>query len=280
MFRIVTDTSSNLPTAYLQAENITVIPFTFHTESGEQSCMDTATFDAKAFYTAMRNGEKVTTSQIPPQRFVDYLHPMLEAGEDVLFVSMSSGISGSYASSKIAANQLQEEFPERKILTVDTYSASLAEGIAVMRAVECREKGMTIDETYTLLRALRHRIAQIFTVGDLRYLKRTVLQIKPLLKGDPEGKIVCFAKVRGRQRAIEEMAKRYEALVVEPEAQTVCISHADCEPDAQILANLLRRSAKPPKEILTVDYEPVTGSHVGPGALALFFLSDENVRNI
>ena len=291
MFRIVTDTSSNLPTAYLQAENITVIPFTFHTESGEQSCMDTASFDAKAFYTAMRNGEKVTTSQIPPQRFVDSIRPMLENGEDVLFVSMSSGISGSYASSKIAANQLAEEFPERKILTVDTYSASLAEGIVVMRAVECRKEDLSIDETYKILRALRHRIAQIFTVGDLRYLKRTgrlsnleaavgtVLQIKPLLKGDPEGKIVCFAKVRGRQRAIEEMAKRYEELVVSPETQTVCISHADCEADAQILASMLRRS-KAPKDILIVDYEPVTGSHVGPGALALFFISDDNVRNI
>ena len=291
MFRIVTDTSSNLPTAYLQAENITVIPFTFHTESGEQSCMDTASFDAKAFYTAMRNGEKVTTSQIPPQRFVDNIRPMLENGEDVLFVSMSSGISGSYASSKIAANQLAEEFPERKILTVDTYSASLAEGIVVMRAVECRKEGLSIDETYQILRALRHRIAQIFTVGDLRYLKRTgllsnleaavgtVLQIKPLLKGDPQGKIVCFAKVRGRQRAIEEMAKRYEELVVSPETQTVCISHADCEADAQILASMLRRS-KAPKDILIVDYEPVTGSHVGPGALALFFVSDDNVRNI
>ena len=291
MFRIVTDTSSNLPTAYLQAENITVIPFTFHTESGEQSRMDTASFDAKAFYTAMRNGEKVTTSQIPPQRFVDNIRPMLENGEDVLFVSMSSGISGSYASSKIAANQLAEEFPERKMLTVDTYSASLAEGIVVMRAVECRKEGLSIDETYQILRALRHRIAQIFTVGDLRYLKRTgrlsnleaavgtVLQIKPLLKGDPQGKIVCFAKVRGRQRAIEEMAKRYEELVVSPETQTVCISHADCEADAQILASMLRRS-KPPKDILIVDYEPVTGSHVGPGALALFFVSDDNVRNI
>ena len=291
MFRIVTDTSSNLPTAYLQAENITVLPFTFHTESGEQSCMDTASFDAKAFYTAMRNGEKVTTSQIPPQRFVDNIRPMLENGEDVLFVSMSSGISGSYASSKIAANQLAEEFPERKMLTVDTYSASLAEGIVVMRAVECRKEGLSIDETYQILRALRHRIAQIFTVGDLRYLKRTgrlsnleaavgtVLQIKPLLKGDPQGKIVCFAKVRGRQRAIEEMAKRYEELVVSPETQTVCISHADCEADAQILASMLRRS-KAPKDILIVDYEPVTGSHVGPGALALFFVSDDNVRNI
>ena len=291
MFRIVTDTSSNLPTAYLQAENITVIPFTFHTESGEQSCMDTASFDAKAFYTAMRNGEKVTTSQIPPQRFVDNIRPMLENGEDVLFVSMSSCFSGSYASSNIAANQLAEDFPERKILTVDTYSASLAEGIVVMRAVECRKEGLSIDETYQILRALRHRIAQIFTVGDLRYLKRTgrlsnleaavgtVLQIKPLLKGDPQGKIVCFAKVRGRQRAIEEMAKRYEELVVSPETQTVCISHADCEADAQILASMLRRS-KAPKDILIVDYEPVTGSHVGPGALALFFVSDDNVRNI
>ena len=291
MFRIATDTSANLPTAYLQAENITVIPFTFHTDSGEQSCMDTASFDAKAFYTAMRNGEKVTTSQIPPQRFVEYLTPMLQAGEDVLFVSMSSGISGSYASSKMAANQLKEEFPERKIFTVDTYSASLAEGLVVMKAVECRKQGMDIEQTYHLLRSLRHRIAQIFTVGDLRYLKRTgrlsnleaavgtVLQIKPLLKGDPEGKIVCFAKVRGRQRAIEEMAKRYAELVVEPETQTVCIAHAECEADAQILASLIRR-AKAPKDILIVDYEPVTGSHVGPGALALFFLSDENVRNI
>ena len=291
MFRIATDTSANLPTAYLQAENITVIPFTFHTDSGEQSCMDTASFDAKAFYTAMRNGEKVTTSQIPPQRFVEYLTPMLQAGEDVLFVSMSSGISGSYASSKMAANQLKEEFPERKIFTVDTYSASLAEGLVVMKAVACRKQGMDIEQTYHLLRSLRHRIAQIFTVGDLRYLKRTgrlsnleaavgtVLQIKPLLKGDPEGKIVCFAKVRGRQRAIEEMAKRYAELVVEPETQTVCIAHADCEADAQILASLIRR-AKAPKDILIVDYEPVTGSHVGPGALALFFLSDENVRNI
>ena len=291
MFRIVTDTSSNLPTAYLQAENITVIPFTFHTESGEQSCMDTASFDAKAFYTAMRNGEKVTTSQIPPQRFVDNIRPMLENGEDVLFVSMSSGISGSYAASNIAAHPRAEEVPARKSLTVDTYSASLAEGIVVMRAVECRKEGLSIDETYQILRALRHRIAQIFTVGDLRYLKRTgrlsnleaavgtVLQIKPLLKGDPQGKIVCFAKVRGRQRAIEEMAKRYEELVVSPETQTVCISHADCEADAQILASMLRRS-KAPKDILIVDYEPVTGSHVGPGALALFFVSDDNVRNI
>ena len=150
----------------------------------------------------------------------------------------------------------------------------------------------SLNETYKTLRALRHRMAQIFTVDDLRYLRRTgrlsnleaavgtVLQIKPLLKGDPQGKIVCFAKLRGRQRAVEAIAKRYEELVVDAQDQTVGIAHADCAPDAQILASLLRRSSKPPKNILMVDYEPVTGSHVGPGALALFFLADENVRNI
>ena len=106
MFRIVTDTSANLPTDYLLSEQITIIPYTFQSGKGEQSCMDLATFDAKDFYTQMRSGVKVTTSQIPPQRYIDVLTPMLEAGEDVLFVSMSSGISGSYASSKIAASDV------------------------------------------------------------------------------------------------------------------------------------------------------------------------------
>lgn len=206
MFTILTDTSANLPPEYLRQEQIPVIPFTFHTSSGEQMCLDLHSFDAKAFYAAMQKGEKVTTSQIPPQRFVDVMTPLLEHGEDILFVSMSSGISGSYASAHIAAAQLRECFPERKILLVDTYSASLGEGLLVMQAVELRRAGLSIEETYQHLRTLRHRMAQIFTVGDLRYLRRTgrlsnleaavgtVLQIKPLLKGDPQGKIVCFPR--------------------------------------------------------------------------------------
>ena len=134
MFRIVTDTSANLPTAYLQQEHITIIPFTFHADGDEQACLDLNTFDAKTFYAQMRSGTKVSTSQIPPQRYLDVLTPMLEAGEDVLFVSMSSGISGSYASGQIAARQLREEFPARKLLLVDTYSASLVEGLLFLDA--------------------------------------------------------------------------------------------------------------------------------------------------
>ena len=289
MFRIVTDTSSNLPTAYLQAENITVIPFTFHTESGEQSCMDTASFDAKAFYTAMRNGEKVTTSQIPPQRFVDNIRPMLENGEDVLFVSMSSGISGSYASSKIAANQLAEEFPERKIRLVDTLSASLAEGLQVLKAVEYRAEGVDIDTAADRLLEGRHNMCQVFTVDNLKYLKKggrisnlkaavgTVLQIKPLLKGDPEGKIVCFAQVRGRKKSIELMAEQYDRYVEHAECETIGIAHGDCPEDAEALIALLNRN-HPPKNIINACYEPMTGAHVGPGALALFFYGKKEFR--
>ena len=111
MFRIVTDTSANLPTDYLHTEQITVIPYTFQSGKGEQSCMDLTTFDAKDFYAQMRSGVKVTTSQIPPQRYIDVLTPLLEAGEDVLFVSMSSGISGSYASGQIAARMTSRPSP-------------------------------------------------------------------------------------------------------------------------------------------------------------------------
>ena len=292
-FAIFVDGSSNLPGRLLRELTIEILPCSY-TMNGQPSTYDGSldSFDAHEYYDMLRQGGRVQTSLLNTQLFLDSFRPVLERGEDVLYFSMSSGISGSYASGQIAARQLREEFPARKLLLVDTYSASLGEGLLVMRAVDCRREGMSIDDTYTLLRSLRHRMAQIFTVADLRYLRRTgrlsnleaavgtVLQIKPLLKGDPRGKIVCFAKLRGRQRAIEAIAKRYEELVRDAQTQTVGIAHADCAPDAQILASLLRRSSCPPKQILLVDYEPVTGSHVGPGALALFFLSDDKVRMI
>ena len=130
----------------------------------------------------------------------------------------------------------------------------------------------------------------VFTVDDLMHLKRggrlsnlsamlgTVLQIKPILKGNEEGKIVAFAKVRGRKQSIKTLAQMYDKLVVEPEKQTIGIAQAGCREDAEMLISLLKQN-RPPKEILTVEYEPVTGSHVGPGALALFFVSHDKVRS-
>ncbi len=289
-FAIITDTSANIPHEKTLEWDISIIPFTYYISGKELSCVETEQFDGKQFYDAMRGGSKVTTSQIPPQRFIDFMRPILEEGKDILYVGMSSGISGAFQSANTAMRHLLRDFPERKIRLVDSLGASLGEGLLVIRAKECRDEGLSIDETAELLEAVRPCVYQVFTVEDLVYLRRSgrisnfsraigsTLNIKPLLKGNEEGKIVSFAKVLGRKRSITALADKYASLVKDPASQTVYIAHADCEEDAQTLAALLREKAEP-KEVFMTCYEPVTGSHVGPGALALFFLADTDVRS-
>lgn len=291
MFQIMTDTSANLPSELAKRNDLTVIPFYFFVNGARHTCLDTEGFDGKTFYGAMREGAEVTTSQINPQNYIDVMRPVLQKGLDILFVGMSSGISGAYHSAELAAEELRAEFPERKICLVDTIGASLGEGLLVLRAVRDKLAGLSLDAIYEKLMDLRHRLCNIFTVDDLKYLRKggrlsnlsfivgTILQIKPLLKGNEEGRIVAFAKLRGRKKALEELAKRYDEYVVNAEEQTIGIAHADCPEDAAYLIELLRRN-HPPKEILTVGYEPVTGSHVGPGTLALFFEAREGCRSM
>ena len=278
-FTIMTDTSANLPEGYLREHGVRCISYSFLIDGVEPADF---VFEGKTFYDDMRRGKIVTTSQISPARYADFFRAELESGHDVLFVSMSSGISGSYHSACLAAEELREVFPERKLRLVDALGASLGEGLLVVWAVRCREKGMSVDETADQLLGRRFGMCQVFTVDDLRYLKRggrlsnlaaavgTVLQIKPLLKGDNEGKIVCFDKLRGRRRAIEAMAEKFAAFSLALPGQTIGIAHADCEKDVEYLISLLR-SVREKLDIMTVCYEPVTGSHVGPGTLALFF---------
>ena len=282
MFQVMTDTSANLPTDLVKENNILVIPFLYYVNGDKNTCLDTNGFNGPKFFQAMRDGADVTTSQINPQNYMDQMQPILEQGEDILFVGMSSGISGSFHCAELAAEELQEKYPQRKIRLVDTLGASLGEGLLVLRAVKDKILGQSIEDVYQKLMDLRHRLCNIFTVDDLKYLRKggrlsnlsfivgTLLHIKPLLKGNEEGRIVAFSKVRGRKKAIEELAARYDEYVVHPEDQTIGIAHADCPEDAQRLIDLLNRN-HPPKEILNVCYEPVTGSHVGPGTLALFF---------
>lgn len=289
-FAIFTDTSANLPTRLLEKYHIHVLPFQYIINGKAHTCMDTEAFDGAAYYGAIRTGMHVTTSQITPQLYIDGLTPTLESGTDVLFVGMSSGISGSYRSAELAAEELRAMFPQRSIQLVDTLAASLGEGIPVLHAAFYRGQGKSLAETADMLRKECKHICQVFTVDDLMHLRRggrlssvsavvgTVLHIKPLLKGNEQGQIVTCGKVRGRRHSIEALADRYDALAVHPETQIVGVAHADCPEDAAYLCGLLRKN-RPPKKILLVDYEPVTGSHVGPGALALFFMGGENVRS-
>lgn len=286
---IFTDTSANLPTSMTREKDLQVIPFTYSIEGKEQVCLDTEAFDGPAFYALMRERVKIQTSQISPESYRGYLEAPLQEGQDVLYVGMSSGISGSLSCAMLAARQLKEEYPEREIRVVDTLGASLGEGLAVLKAAEYRDAGLALAEAVPLLEDFCDRMYQTFIVDDLFTLKLygrlsnaativgTMLQIKPLLKGNEKGQIVANGKQAGRRRAIRELARRYRELVRNAPEQTVGIAHADCEEDAAYLASLLREAAEP-KEILTVMYEPVTGSHVGSGTLALFFLGENGVR--
>ena len=289
MFQVMTDTSANLPSTLARENDITVVPFPYFVNGTPQACLDTEGFDGATFYGAMREGAEVTTSQINPQRYIEAMKPILQRGLDILFVGMSSGISGSFHCAELAAGELAEDFPDRKIRLVDTLGASLGEGLLVLKALRDKVKGLSLEDVYARLMALRHRLCNVFMVDDLKYLRRggrlsnlsflvgTLLQIKPLLKGNEEGKNVAFAKLRSRKKALEELARRYDEYVVDAGNQMVGIAHADCPADAARLAALLRRN-NPPAEILTVGYEPVTGSHVGPGTLALFFEAREGCR--
>ena len=288
-FAIFTDTSANLPTPMLKQQEIGVLPFSYHIDGNTFACLDTEAFDAAAFYGSIRRGTVVTTSLVNPDSYMNAFRPVLESGRDILFVGMSSGISGSYGAACLASAQLREEFPDRQIETVDTLGASLGEGFLALEAARRRDEGASLTQVTEELNDMRMAMCQVFTVDDLMHLRRTgrlsnvgavvgtVLNIKPLLKGNENWNIVSFAKVRGRRRSIEAIASQYDRLVENPQEQVIGIAHADCADDVEYLCTLLRR-INPPKDILIVDYEPVTGSHVGPGALALFFLGSREFR--
>ncbi len=298
-YAIVTDTSSNLPLSSLggaadpftdpKSDGIFVIPFIFSDGTSEETCTDIDAFDGPGFYDKMRSGVRYFTSQVTPHSYYEFFKPLMEAGRDVLFVGMSSGISGSFDSAKTAAEMLREEFPERQIELIDTRGASLGEGLVALKAQVLRKIGTVLSDAAKLLNNMSDRMCQIFTVDNLVYLKRTgrlsnlaatvgmVLHIKPLLKGDETGHIVCCGKVRGRKKAIEAMAENFAKWTKGKIPSMIGIAQADCMDDANYLISLLKKISDK-MEIMLVCYEPVTGSHVGPGALALFFEGDTAFR--
>ena len=291
-FKIMTDTSANLPSAFLREHGVGVIPFTYSYDGADHTCLETEAFEdgeGERYYAALKDGLRVTTSQITPQAYCEAFTPLLEGGEDVLFISMSSGISNSFNSSVVAAEQLREAFPGRVIRTVDTLAASLGEGKAVLRAIECRDRGMSLDETADLIEAERQSLYQGVVLDDLMFLHRggrvsapkallgTVLGIRPILKGDENGHLVVCGRARGRKRAFEQLIAKYRDHVDRSKKQTVGIAYTDCPEDARALRDSLA-AIHDPGEFLIVRYEPVTGSYVGPGTVALFFEGADGVR--
>ena len=281
MLQLFTDTSANLPVALTKQHRITVVPFSYTVDGKETDYPDDVDFEGAAFYGAMRRGAVVKTSMVNPDLMANYFERALSQGDDVLYVGMSGGISGTAHAAALAAEELREKYPHAKIMTIDTYAASLGEGLLVLEAARMLENGAPFSLIVEQISRRRHTMCQYFTVDDLAYLERggrvskaaaivgTVLKIKPLLRGDDEGKIVQCGKTRGRKQSLTALADFYEKLVAD-KSEEIGIAHADDAAGAQFLLDALRQRGFT-GECLTVCYEPVTGSHVGPGTVALFF---------
>lgn len=285
-FAIFTDGCSNLPGSILRSREIRTLPCTYSIDDRHIVYDgDIEAFDAHEHYELLRAGRMIKTSLINAQLFLDNFRTALEAGCDIVYIGMSSGLSGTYQASTIAADELREEFPERTICTVDSLGAGLGVGLLSVLAADLRDAGKTPEETAAALLEARPNLCEYFTVDDLMFLKRTgrlsatgavvgtMLGIKPILRGDEEGHIVVAHKLRGRKKAISALAEIYRTRAVAPEMQCVAISHGDCIEDAEALAAEIRAAAAP-KELILCPHEPFTGSHVGPGMLGLFFFGE------
>ena len=284
-YHIWTDTSANLPAPLCKKLGIGVLPFHFiHNGGAEQCCLDTDAFPYDAYYEDLKNGGVATTSMINSEAYREIFEREAAAGNDVLYIGMSSGISGAYGASALAAREAGEKYPQRRFEVFDTKGASLGEGLLVLAAQKLQKAGADLQKVLRELDRLRTHMMQIFTVDDLMYLKRggrisrmkaviaSVLNIKPILRGDEEGRIVVTNKTVGRKASIRTLADDLIENIDEQDACGVGIAQAGCAADAQALIARIRAKF-PSLPILTVPYEPVTGSHVGPGALALFYIS-------
>ena len=285
-FAIFSDPSCNLPRAQLEEFQVQIIPASYEREGKLIPCPRyPEEFDGREYYNYLRNKGVVKTSLIPAGQMEDALRPVLAGGKDVLYITLSSGISGTVAAGFQAAQALAEEFPERQVRVLDSMGAGFGIGLLLGRASDYQKAGLSLAETYTLVERDRDNLCEFFTVDDLMFLRRTgrlsgvtatlgtMLQLKPLLRGDESGHITVFNKVRGRKRAVETLAGLYRKRVCRPETQRVYISHGDCPEEAEQLAQMVRDIAQP-KELIVCLHEPLTGAHVGPGMLALFFLSE------
>ena len=286
-FVILTDSSADLGAELVQQLDVQVLPLSFilnqHTY---HNYPDNREMDPHLFYEKLRAGEVATTAAVNVAEYVDAVEPLLQAGHDVLILAFSSGLSTTYNSSAIAAEELREKYPDRKVYTVDTLCASLGQGLLVYLAAQERARGKTIEEVRDWAEANKLHLCHQFTVDDLHFLKRggrisattavlgSMLQIKPVLHVDDEGHLINIAKARGRQASLKALVDKMEQTAIDPAAQTVFISHGDCLEDAQAVAQMVK-DRMGVKEVYLNHIGPVIGAHAGPGTVALFYVGTE-----
>lgn len=284
-FMVFVDGSANLPRKML--EGIEVLPCEYSVDGKTEIYKGNVDdFDGHSFYEGLKNGQIVKTSLLNTALFLNAFTPVLEQGLDVIYVSMSSGISGTYNAARIAAMELMDTYKQRFVHVVDSLGCGFGNGLLAVRAAKLSREGVDVRESAEILDKEVPHTCQYFTVDDLNFLKRTgrvsgasaaigtVLGIKPILFGDATGHIVSCAKVRGRKKSIYALVEKYKEKRMHTDEQTICISHGDCLEDARMLADLVH-DVTPDVPITICQHEPFSGAHVGPGMLGLFFRGTE-----
>lgn len=292
MFRIIVDSAANIPAVLVEKYDIQVVSFMNKVDGKLMPgfepglTLEEEREKGKIYYDAIRQGTEVRTSLINSAEFRDYFLPVLEEGEDILYISLSSHISGTFQAAKIAADDLNEEYPDRRIELVDSMNASLGQGLLAIYGSEMRAEGRDVEETGQALREMVPRMNGVFTVEDLKYLAVSgrisnakavvgnVLNIKPLLKGNRDGYIVQFRKCRGRKKSLKDLIDLVCNNIVDPMKQIIGIAHADAyEESLMVMDKILERIQV--REFINTSYDYCTGSHVGPGTIALFFMGED-----
>lgn len=283
-FKILTDSSCNLTESMIDDFGLEVLPLTFMVDDRQfQSYLKGQVTDLGQFYTMMRDGKVITTSLPKLDSSEATIRSMVESGHDVLYIGFSSGLSGTFGAINLLIEELKEEYPERTLIAVDSLAASGGQGLLVYLACRKQQQGASLAETAQYVESIRNHICHWFTVDDLMFLfhggrvSKTsawagiMLNIKPVLHVDDDGKLIPMEKLRGRKKAIKALVDHMERTLEGNIDYPIFITHGDCLEDAEYLQSLIAERFGDVEFIINY-IDPVIGAHSGPGTLALFFV--------
>lgn len=281
---ITVNSTVDLPKEWLEERKVPVIPLKYTIDN--ETYTDMEGLSSKEFFEKLRDGKMATTSQINPEEARAQLEPFLKEGKDVLHLGFSSGLSGTYNSMRIAGEELKEEYPEAKIIIIDTLCACLGEGLLLYKALQLKEAGKTIEETAKWVEENKLHICHNVTVDDLFHLHRggriskasavlgSVVQIKPIIHMDENGKLQVIGKERGRKKSLNKIVDMAVEQIKGWDNDIAMITHGDCQEDAEYVAKLVQERLGI-ENILINNIGTVIGSHTGPGVVAVFVMGNK-----
>lgn len=283
-FVIVSDSTVDLPKEYLQSKQVPIISLSYIMDGVTYEEMDGLSH--KEFFEKLRAGSLPTTSQINPEQAREALEPFAKEGKDILYIGFSSGLSGSYNSVRMAAEDLKEEYPDINIITIDSLCACMGEGLLLYKALELKEHGMSMEEIAKWVEANKLHICHNVTVDDLNHLHRGgriskttavvgfMIKIKPIIHMSDEGKLVVIGKERGRKKSLVSIVDRMEKQMQGYDNDIVMITHGDCIEDAEFVKKQVEERFGI-HNVMINGIGSVIGSHTGAGVVAVFFMGDK-----